>query len=123
MGQVSAIQGLFQFLLHAVAICGALAASGLLSALTPRWKVPVAVVAAFAAAFAAHIIAFIVLKQIAGSPVPPEIHRPVVGIVWGLASGLVVWLFAGRLPLSFWSTAFLTTCAYFVFVLLRPMLP
>jgi hypothetical protein len=123
MGQVNAIQGIIQFVLHAIAVTGALAACGLLSVLTPRWKIPLAIVAAFAVSFAAHIVAFIALGILLGENVPPEIHRPVVGIVWGLASGLTVWLVAGRWPLAFWSTAFLTTCAYYIFVLLRPALP
>lgn len=123
MGQVSLLQALLQFCLHCVAVASALASTGLLSRLVPRWRIIVVGAASFAAAFVAHIITFIVLKAILGGEVLPEIHRPVVGIVWGTTSGLVVWLMLKRQGVVFWSTAFLTTCAYFVFVLLRPFVP
>jgi len=123
MGQVGIVQGIIQFVLHCCAVIAALAVSGLLSGKAPLWKTGLVCIATFAAAFIAHIIAFIVLKAILGGPVPPEIHRPVVGMVWGLVSAIILVLMnGGRLPL-FWPGAFLTTCAYYIFVLLRPVLP
>lgn len=123
MGQVSPIQGLLHLLLHCVAVASAMVACGCLLQLKPRWRIALLCIASFAAAFAAHIITFILLKVLIGGEVPPEIHRPIVGVVWGATSGLTIWLMQKRNPLAFFSTAFLATCAYFVFVLLRPHLP
>lgn len=123
MGQLSLIQGIFNFVLHCIAVTGALASVELLRGLHPRWKTGLVVAASFAAAFVLHVVAFIVLKQILGEGMIPEIHRPIVGMVWATTSGLVCWLMLKRNPMAFWSTAFLTICAYFVFVLLRPLLP
>ena len=116
MGQVSFLQGLYQFALHYIAVGISLWMFKDSRALAPLTRFAWLPLAAFGVSFAAHIAAFIILKIILGEELSPALHRPIVGTVWALSSGAtsLLWLKANKAPALL--VTLLTFAGYMVFV-------
>lgn len=122
MGQVGLNEGLYQFALHALAILLALALHAPGTGRRPRWAWLWLPLATFAASFAAHILAFGVLKSLLGDGIDPWVHRPIVAVIWGAASGLVFYLYARPQAHSAALAAVLTAVSYLAFVMTRQLI-
>lgn len=119
MGQVSALQGVYQLVLNSAMVLIALWLYSRASGRRPGWAWLWLPLACFAAAFVAHILAFIVLKAILGAHIDPWVHRPVVALIWGAATGVVFYLYTKPAVYPAAIAALLTAVSYLVFVLTR----
>jgi hypothetical protein len=119
MGQVGWTEGVYQLLLHSTMVVGALGYFSRSTGRDPRWAWLWLPLAAFAASFVAHIIAFILLKALLGEGIDPWVQRPVVALFWGVASGVVFYLYAR--PGAYFAAvaAVMSAIGYLIFVLTR----
>jgi len=119
VGQVSALQGAYQFVLNTAMVLITLWLFAGASGRRPGWAWIWLPLAAFAAAFAAHILAFILLKSLLGQHLDPWVHRPIVALVWGAATGVVFYLYCRPLVRPAAIAALLTAVSYLVFIMTR----
>lgn len=123
MGQVSLLQGIYQFVLQYLAIGLALSMFQGTRQLQPAARLGWIPLAAFATSFVLHIAAFIVLKIVLEDELSPAVHRPIIGAVWALASGGIAsfWIKPPRAAVL--AVIALTFLAYLLFVFTRLAIP
>ncbi|HES58281.1 MAG TPA: hypothetical protein ENO21_02510 [Firmicutes bacterium] len=119
MGQVGIVEGVYQLLLHSTMVVGALGYFSRSTGRDPRWAWLWLPLAAFAASFVAHIVAFILLRALLGDELDPWVHRPVVALFWGAATGLTFYFYARPGVYFAAVAAVMSAVGYLVFVLTR----